>query len=298
MRRVKSWSLFALIGTFMISLLLPHGAWAGTDTVVTLGKDLTADQRQTVMRNLEAPDGVETLEVSIQDVERYLGNHVDKATIGTKAYSSAKVTLAKEGSGIRVDTTNVTKITPQMYANALITAGVKDAEVTVTAPIQVSGTTGLTGIMMAFETATDQEISDEQKDLANEEMVITSELGEKIEDSDKATQFIAEVKEEIAEQQPQTKEEVRDIIINVAGDLNINLGDQDVDRVTDTMHRFSELDIDWNSLGNQLNELKNNFDEMIGNIDLDSEEAQGFLSGLLDWLSELWDAITSVFATE
>lgn len=298
MRQMKTWSIITLIATLMIGLFFPQGVFAGTDTVITLGKDLTADQRQTVLQNLEAPDGVETLEVSIQDVERYLGNHVDKATIGTKAYSSAKVKLAKEGSGIRVNTSNITKITPQMYANALITAGVKDAEVTVTAPIQVSGTTGLTGIMMAFETVTNQEISEEQKDLANEEMVITSELGEKIEDNDKATQFIAEVKEEIAQQQPETKEEVRDIIINVAGDLNINLGDQEVEQITDTMHRFSELDIDWNALGDQLNELKSNFDEMINNINLDSEEAQGILSGLLEWLSSVWDAITSIFSTE
>ncbi len=81
-----------------------------------------------------------------------------------------------------------------------------DAEVYVTAPMQsLSGTAGLTGILKAFETASDQNISEEQKQVANEEMVRTSELGKKLGDNDKAAQFMTRVKEEIADKKPDSQ---------------------------------------------------------------------------------------------
>src|SRR5690606_11431705 len=129
----------------------------------------------------------------------------------------------EKGSGITVQTNNITHITETMYANALITAGVKDAEVYVTAPTQVSGTAGLTGILKAFEAAADTKISDEQKEVANEEMVRTSELGEKIGDPDKAAQFMMDLKQKVAEEQPKTQAEFRDLIINVSNEYNITL---------------------------------------------------------------------------
>ncbi len=50
-----------------------------------------------------------------------------------------------------------------MYANALVTAGVENAEVDITAPFNVSGTAALTGVMKAFEKATGKQISTEAK---------------------------------------------------------------------------------------------------------------------------------------
>lgn len=294
MKRFKNFGIFSLIVTLVFGLVaFPMVASAETtgNTVVTLGADLSPEQRQAILQEMNVDPNVETIDVSIEDIRQYLGRNTaggNPSGANNNAYSSASITLTEEGSGIRVQAKNVTRVTEQMYANALVTAGVKDAQVYVTSPEPVTGTAALTGIMMAFEKATDQTISQEQREVANEEMLQTSELADKIGDPDKAAEFMNQVKDEIAKQQPQSAEEVRNIIINVAGDLNINLNDADIQQLTDLMYKFSQLDIDWAALGNQLNQLKDM---------LNTEEAQGFFQDLLNWLSDLLDSLTSIFSS-
>ena len=61
------------------------------------------------------------------------------------------------------DRKNINWVTDAMYTNALITAGVKDAEIQITAPFKVSGTAALTGLMKAYETASNKQIPEEVK---------------------------------------------------------------------------------------------------------------------------------------
>lgn len=294
-KRCRGWSLLAVLTLFLFASALPSTVSADAvegETVVTLGQDLTQQQKDQILQEMNVDSGVKTIPVTNEEEHRYLGKYLNKATIGSRALSSAKITLAEQGTGIKVKTHNITTITEQMYANALITAGVTDAEVYVTAPMQVSGTAGLTGILKAFETAADQNISEEQKQVANEEMVRTSELGQKIGDKDKAAEFMTRVKEEIAEKQPDSPQEVRNIIVNVAGDLNINLNNQDIDNITNVMYKFSQLDIDWGQFSNQLEKLKGNLGKAFN-----SEEAQGFFDKLLAWLSDLIDSLKGIFSS-
>ncbi|MDR6226708.1 DUF1002 domain-containing protein [Desmospora profundinema] len=293
MKRLQGYGIFSLIVSLAFGLFaFPLAASAETsNTVVTLGADLSQEQRQAMLDEMKLDSSVDTIDVSIDDIRQYLGKGTSGGTpsgANNKAYSSASITLTEEGNGIRVQAKNVTRVTEQMYANALVTAGVKDADVYVTSPEPVTGTAALTGIMMAFEKASDQTISQEQREVANEEMMQTSELGEKLGDPDKAAEFMNQVKDEIAKQQPKSEEEVRNIIINVAGDLNINLNDQDIQNITNVMYKFSQLNIDWDALGNQLNKLKDA---------LSSEEAQGFFEELWAWLAELFESLKSAFSS-
>ncbi|OYD09056.1 DUF1002 domain-containing protein [Paludifilum halophilum] len=291
---MKKWSLFALIGILLFAAVAPQGASADAvsgETVVTLGADLTPDQRESILQEMNVDSNVETINVSIADIREYL--HGKKsgnapASGDNKAYSSARITLTESGNGIQVQATNVTRVTEQMYANALLTAGVKDAQVYVTSPKPVTGTAALTGIMMAFEKASDQSISQEQREVANEEMARTSELGQKIGDQEKAADFMTQVKDEIAKKQPENKEEVREIVINVAGDLNINLNNQDTQNITNVMYKFSQLNIDWGSFGDQLNRLKEDLNKAF-----DTEQAQGFFDKFFAWLSDFFSSIFS-----
>ncbi|SDB97612.1 Uncharacterized protein YpuA, DUF1002 family [Melghirimyces thermohalophilus] len=292
---MKKGTLLALIGLFMLAAVLPQPVSADAvtgETVVTLGADLTPAQEQSVRQEFGVDANVESIEVGIEDIQQYLHGK-SSTTSGSaggdnKAYSSAKITLTDSGNGINVQANNVTQVTEQMYANALLTAGVQDADVQVTSPKPVTGTAALTGIMMAFEKAADQQISQEQRQVANEEMKQTSQLGQKIGDKEKAAQFMTQVKDEIANKQPKSEEEVRDIIVNVAGDLNINLNDQDIQNITQVMFQFSQLNIDWDSLGNQLEKLKGSLGELA-----QSEEAQGFFDKILAWLSDLFSSLKS-----
>src|SRR5699024_2877313 len=111
---------------------------------------------------------------------------------------SAKVTTAKSGTGIAVSTKNINYITAEMYQNALATAGIENAIIEVTAPFEVSGTGALTGIIKGYEVKTGEVIDEDQKMVATEEMVLTSELADEGVDEEDATEFFGKVKEEIA----------------------------------------------------------------------------------------------------
>ncbi|WP_143522330.1 DUF1002 domain-containing protein, partial [Pseudomonas sp. 2822-17] len=92
--------------------------------------------------------------------------HIDASVIGSRSISSSMIIIGDEGSGINVETNNITWVSEGMYANALITAGVKDANVYVTALFNVSGTGALTGLIKAYELTSDEAIPEEQKEVA------------------------------------------------------------------------------------------------------------------------------------
>ncbi|TYR82537.1 DUF1002 domain-containing protein [Priestia megaterium] len=260
------------------------------DVIVTLGADLTNEQKQKVLQDLDSPNDAQTITVSNQEEHEYLGDFIPKATIGSRAISSSSITIGSKNSGLSVSTQNISSITDDMYINALMTAGVKDAEIKITAPFEVSGTAALTGIMKAYEVQTDQKIPEEVKKAANEEMVQTAELGDKV-GQEKAAEFMATVKEEIAKEQPQTKEDLRSLIERVANELGITLTDSELDALVDFFNRLKEMDIDWNQVKDQLSATK----EKVTTF-LQSEEGQSFLDKLKQFFISIIDAIKALFS--
>ena len=77
-----------------------------------------------------------------------------------------------------------------------MTSGVENCKVVAACPIEVSGTGALTGIMMAYEVASGEELSEEQKETAVEELVTTGELADEI-GQEEATDLMNEIKEEV-----------------------------------------------------------------------------------------------------
>ncbi|SEN00085.1 Uncharacterized protein YpuA, DUF1002 family [Lihuaxuella thermophila] len=295
LKRWKKIGMIALTAITAVSLLVPSMASADAvvgETVVTLGKDLTGTQRDAILKEMGVGTDVRTIEVTNEEEHQYLGKYISKATIGTRAISSAKIVLADSGKGISVKTNNITTITPSMYANAAITAGIKDADIYVTAPFKVSGTAGLTGIIKAFETATGQKIDENKKQVANEEIVRTSEVAEQIGDPNKAAQFMNRVKEEIAKENPQTPEEYKDIIINVSNEFNINLNEQTINQLVQFAQNFSQLNIDWNQLSSQLENLRGDINKI-----LNDEQTRGIIDSILEWLGEFFKAIGDFFTS-
>lgn len=291
-KQLQKLGIWSTLLALLVSLI-PTAALADAiegETVVTLGADLSQEQRLQILDEMSVnADSVQVLEVTNAEEHQYLGEYMSKDKIGSRAISSAKITLTEEGSGINVDTNNITYVANPVYANAMVTAGVKDADVYVTAPFGVSGTAGLTGILKAFEAAMGEEISEEQKQVANEEMVKTSELGEKYGDEEIA-ELMMRLKEELAKNKPENKEDMRQLVINIAGDLNINLNDSDIDLITDLLMRISELNIDWDQLGKQVDKIRNNLDQI-----LDSPETRNFIQKGLDFLKAVIDWFAGLF---
>jgi uncharacterized protein YpuA (DUF1002 family) len=286
----KHFSIFLVL----VSLLtLPVVALADAvvgDQVVTLGENLTEEQKQALLTEMEAPEGVEIITVSNEEEHNYLGDYIPKAQIGSKAISSSIITIAEPEAGLQVKANNITWVTEDMYTNALITAGVKDATIYITAPFQVSGTAALTGLLKAYELSSDQVIPEDVKKVANEEMVKTAELGDKL-GTEEAAALMARIKEEIAKNAPQTDADLRAIIEAAAAELGLTLTEEDINSLIALFNKMKELNIDWNQVGEQLNIAKEKLTTF-----LQSEEGQTFLTRLQDFIASVFDAIRALFS--
>ncbi|EGL83883.1 protein of unknown function DUF1002 [Caldalkalibacillus thermarum TA2.A1] len=289
----KKWIAGLVLWTLLVfSFTLPVSADAITgETVVTLGENLTQEQRERILAEMGVGEDVEIIYVSNQEEHQYLGQYIDASKIGTRAISSARITLLEEGAGLTVTTNNIDWVTEEMYANAMATAGIQDADVYVTAPFRVSGTAGLTGIIKAFEAAADIEIDEEQKQVANEEMVKTAELADKI-GSEEAAELMRRLKERLADTKLETDEDYRNLIREIAAELGIELTEEDIDALVHLLKRLKNLDINWEQVSNQLKNIRDNLNEI-----LDREETRNFLRKVLDVIIAFFERLKDVFSS-
>ncbi len=269
---------------FTVSADLAEG-----DMIVTLGENLSDVQKEALLKEMGAPGDVQVVTVSNKEEHQYLGKYVPKAMIGTRAISSSAITMKKKDTGLTVTTKNITWVTDEMYLNALMTAGVKDASIYITAPVAVSGTAALTGIIKAYEISADETIPEEIKQAANQEMVETAKLGDSI-GKENASALIAKVKEEIAKEKPKDEEELKALIQQQAKELKVDLTSEELQSLTALFKKLQDLNIDWGQVGDQLNMAKDKFSKF-----LDSEEGKGILANLKKFFKSIADAIRSFF---
>lgn len=287
MKRKLALFLLLLLLTVPISALADA---AEGDVIITLGEDLDEEQKAQILEQLNANENTETITVSNAEERKYLGDLIPKAQLGTRAISSSSITYTAKGAGLEVETDNINWVTEEMYLNALITAGVKDAKIKVVAPFEVSGTAALTGLMKAYEISSDQVIPEDVKKVANQEMIETAKLGDKIGAADAAA-LMAKIKEEIAKNAPQTDAELRSIIEQAAKELGITLTEDQIQSLIELFNKMKELNIDWNQVGEQLNQAKEKMTKY-----LQSEEGQNFLTKLKDFFVSFIDAIKALFS--
>lgn len=290
--------LVALVVTsVLITLTLGHSlagtalASAAGARVIVLGGDLSADQQQAMRQLLNAPLGVRTLTVSNDEERAYLGQYVPAELIGSRAISSASVEILASGSGITVETHNITWVTPQMYASALATAGVRDARVIAAAPLPVSGTAALAGIIKAFEGATASGLPAAAKNAAARELYETGRLGEQIGDKNRATRFIILTKQRVMEGGTKDPATIRRIIVDVARQNNITLSDAQINTLTDLMVQIKSLNLNLAQLNTQLASVRAQLDKVLGSLG----ETRSWIQRLIDTIRDLIARIAAIF---
>lgn len=291
---MDSQKYFRMIIALIIFSVLILTAGADAVRVISYGKDLTESQREQVYQLFELQPAEKNLiavtEVSNREEREYLKGLVDPAVIGSKAISCAYVELLPKGSGIQVRTKNISWVTPEMYASALATARVKDAKIIAAAPFRVSGTAALTGVFKAFESATGVTLSRTAKDTANEEMVRTGEIGESIGDKEKAANLIIRIKEEVLRRDLKDPAEIRQVIINVSNELNINLSTEQISQLTKLMQKINNLNLSASDIQSQLKGIRARLDE----IAAQGEGIRGLLQHLIDLISRILAGIRSL----
>lgn len=278
---------FALMLAFIATPVLADAVVG--EEIISIGADLTQEQKNSVLIEL-GDENARVIEVTNEEEHTYLGEFIPADKIGTQALSSAKITMEAEGHGLNVDVSDkITYITEDIYRNALITAGIENADVVVTAPMNVTGTGALTGIMKAYESLTGETIPEDVKKVANEELVVTYELSEEVGEQN-ATEIVNEIKVIFAENMPETEEEARNIIINISNEYNVNLSDAQVNQLVNLFMNMKNSNIDWN----KVSDTAAKYSQQAGEY-LSSEEGQSFLQSLKVALNSFIDWIASLF---
>ncbi len=274
-----------LVGTLLVGLN-PIVAKADSYTVISMANDITDAEKTQVYQYFGLAKGqAQEIVITNADERNALLGMVPEAQIGNKTVSSAYVNPTSSG-GIRVETQNLTWVTNSMLTNTLITLGITNADVKAYAPYAVSGTGALTGIMKAFETGSDdgKEITEEQKEVANEELVMTGQLGDSI-GKEEASAVVNEVKTQVIKDSPKTDIEIGNIITNITNNYNVELSENDKAKMISVMSKINNLDLDYKELKDTLKVNKENLSATLQEIGSNIQEAE--------WYGKAWNAVKS-----
>lgn len=273
----KKFTSVAALG-LCLALGFSMGVSADSRKVVTLGADLSEQQKQIVMNYFGVTaDQVDILTITNQDERDHLGSYVPLEQIGTHTYSCALVSPTASG-GIQVKTANLDWVTCNMIATTLSTSGVVNCDVIAASPIQVSGTGALTGIIMAYEQASGETLSPQKKELATEELVITGQLANNVGQKE-ATAIVNEAKTEIISQNITDVTVIQNIVNEAANDNNTQLTQDQIDMVTELLNKISQEDYNYDDMKDTLERVDENVgvtsqtDELSGDESNDEESA-------------------------
>ena len=254
----------SVIAALLCSMCLTVGStfpvMADSAKVVTLGADLTQEQKNTMMNYFKADASqVQILTVTNADEREYLGNYIPLEQIGTRTLSCAYVKPTQSG-GIKVRTANLNYVTGRMIANALSTAGISNCEAVAACPYEVSGTGALTGVMMAYESASGQKLDSTKKDLATKEVVVTGNLAQQV-GEDNATNIINQAKLQIIGQNVQNADEIYNIVNNIAVENNVTFSSEEMDTIVSLLQQIAQQSYDIEQMKTTLEEIQESIDK-------------------------------------
>ncbi|MFD1036993.1 DUF1002 domain-containing protein [Virgibacillus byunsanensis] len=302
---LKIVALFTFILGLVFGLTIPIQADESTDDsdsineklgvpIIVYGDTLTDQQKSETQELLEVtdPEAVKEYSVTGQDIANYIGGDPN-----SRMFSSAKIVREEEGTGLTINIVtpdNITEVSSEMYANALLTAGVENATVDVASPVKVSGHSALTGIYKAYDVEGEQ-LDKERMELANEELGVATDLANADGLSkEKVSELITEIKQAIADQNPATKEEVEQIVTEQLNKLEISLSEEDRQMLINLFEKMRDLNIDFDQVKNQLTDIASKVQNQLGDL-IDDEgfwnKVQSFFDDFFQLISNFFDGI-------
>ena len=266
----------------------------GVKPFIAFGADLTAKEKKEVVKQFglteEELADYDKLEVTNEDEHEYLDEYLASSVIGTRALSSVMIEEADSESGIEVETHNISFCTKEMYTNALVTAGIEDAKVTVAGPFPISGTAALVGAMKAYEIMTGDEVDKDKSDAATNELVVTGELGETI-GKEKAAEFVATLKNKVLSQELSDEGDIGKALDETAKQFDVKISGELREKMISLMKKLQGLDLDLDRIKEQ---AKGVYDK-IKDMGIDLGEAEGIIAKIAAFFANIWGAIVSFF---
>ncbi|MBW8348563.1 DUF1002 domain-containing protein [Bacillus sp. IITD106] len=303
---MKQWSkiiiAFLLSISFIVSGIGSASADQNTDNddainekfglpIVVYGETLTAEQKDEVRKLLKVkdPSKVEEITVTAKDLARLIDGNPN-----SRMFSSAKITLKEKGNGLvvtRVTPENITEVTEEMYANAMLTAGIENATVDVASPVKVTGHSALVGIYKAYESR-GETLDKDRMEVANEELDLATDLaGKDGLDDEKVSELLTEIKKAIADQNPATREDVEKIVEEQLSKMKIELSPEDRQLLIDLFEKMRSINIDFGNVKNQLEDISKDIKNKLENVIGD----EGFWDSVSNFFKKLFESIANLF---
>ena len=284
----KLLSIF-LVLCIVATMAVPALAVNEGEERVVVGANLTSDQILSVYGQFGLTRGsVTELTVTNAEERDYLEGLVSESVIGTRSISCVYIKTLGENSGLTVTTNNINWCSEDMYKSALMTAGIFDAEVKVGAPFEVSGTAALTGIYKAYEDITGVQLVEEAKEAAADELVLTAELADQLNDAD-AVAIVNELKLILDETQNMTDDELEDQIEEIASQYGYTLDSALVNRLINLCRSLEGLSI--SELQDKVEQFKSTLSTVTEYAQKAAEfggKATGFFSKIGDFFKNLF----------
>ena len=211
-------------------------------------------------------------------------------------YSSAYVKLTDQG-GINVSSKNVSLVTNEMFANALITSGILNCEVIVSAPFMVTGESALAGILAGAEEIMGESLSEENKVVAKEEIDTTLEIADEIlnnpdneinsssDSSTVASGIINDIKQQVIKDSPNSTQ-IEQIIVNVTNNYGVDLSEESTERIANLMEDVNKLDIDYKDIKETMKNIGDSISESLKEAGVKLKES-GVLEKIGNWFVDL-----------
>lgn len=245
-----------------------------------IGADLDADDIAYVYKEFGISRGdVKELTVTNAEEREYLKGLVDESLIGTKSISCVYIEALADGKGLDVQVKNISWCTPDMYMNAMVTAGITDANVKIAAPFEVSGTAALTGIYKAYEDITGKKLDEDAKLVGTQELTVTAELAEEIGSTDSAA-IVNQLKLILDETKDMTDDQLREEIKKIAEEYDVTLTDSQIDSLISLCRSMEKLDTA------ALKEKVEQVQQYLKDIVSKQGEIKQFLSNVADTVTE------------
>ena len=292
MKITKKLLAMVLVLTMTLGLGVTANAASDDKPILALGADLSTDQRAAVLGLLGVDESdlanYDVISITNAEEHQYLDAYLSSSVIGTHALSSVLIRPAEEGAGLNVTTYNISYCTIDMYTNALLTAGLQDANVFVAAPSNISGTSALIGAVKGYADMTGTKVDEQALETAVNELVVTGDLGDQLGDSETASDMVAYIKQQILENNVKADADIEKIIRDAMDKFNIKLTDDQVQQLIGLMNKISKLDIDVDALSKQATEIYNKLKGMGLDLDkIDTKQVGNFITRFFDKIMSL-----------
>ena len=270
-------------------------------SIIALGADLSAEQRATVLSLMDVTEAdlanYQVVTITNDMEHQYLDAYMDASVIGSKSLSSVKITPAESGHGVLVTTKNINYCTTGMYRNALLTAGVSDADILVVGPTEISGTAALIGAIKGYEAMSGESVSDTTLDTAMNELITTGEIAMQDADSQDIEELIAFVKAKVAAGGRDSDDQIRSAIEEGEDKFGVTLTEDEINQIIAIMQKINQLGLDPNVLVSQAEDLYSKFGkDFLKNLDTDAIAKEVAKSAASGFFAKIGDAIKGFFA--